>query len=103
MNSGSIILATFASVLLAEVAGDRSMYTVASLIAQFRPAAVLLGITAAYALKMLVAVIVADAVAHIASFALAAVSCLTWTITAGVCGGRNTGAERCRRASTVAR
>jgi putative Ca2+/H+ antiporter (TMEM165/GDT1 family) len=82
MNPASIILATFASVLLAEIAGDRSMYAVASLAARFRPASVLVGVTAAYALKMLAAVLIADAVAHIAAVTLAAVSCLTWMITA---------------------
>ncbi|HEV7428845.1 MAG TPA: TMEM165/GDT1 family protein [Thermoanaerobaculia bacterium] len=82
MHPASILLVTFASVLLAEIGGDRSMYAVASLVSRFRAASVLLGVSTAYALKMLVAVLIANAIAHIDSVLLAVVSCLTWTITA---------------------
>jgi len=82
MSAASIVVATFASVLLAEIVGDRSLVAIASLASRFRARSVFAGVSAAYALKMLVAVIVADAIAHIAPPALAAISCVTWLVTA---------------------
>lgn len=84
MSIAAVFLATFASVLLAEIVGDRSMIAVASLASRFRVGPVLAGAGVAYALKMLAAVLVADAVARAAPWALAAVSGMTWAVTAWV-------------------
>lgn len=82
MSLAAVFLAAFASVLLAEIVGDRSMIAVASLASRFPVRSVLVGAGAAYALKMLVAVLVADAVARAAPSALSAVSGVTWAIAA---------------------
>src|SRR5204862_7337653 len=65
-------------------AGDRSMYAIASLTARFRPLPVFCGAAPAYALKMLVAVLLANAVSHLGRTTIAIVSCATWLITAWV-------------------
>jgi len=82
MSITSIVVATFASVLLAEIVGDRSMMAVASLASRFAAWPILLGVGVAYGMKMLVAVLVGGAIAHIAPSVLAAVSALTWLVTA---------------------
>lgn len=82
MSATGIVVATFASVLLAEIVGDRSIMAVASLASRFPARSVFLGVSAAYALKMFVAVMIAGAIAHIAPSALAVISCLTWLATA---------------------
>ncbi|HEU4884782.1 MAG TPA: TMEM165/GDT1 family protein [Longimicrobium sp.] len=53
----SIFLLTYAAVIAVEIAGDRSLYTVASLAARFRPLPVLAGVAAAVTCKMAVAVL----------------------------------------------
>jgi len=82
MSAASIVVATFVSVLLAEIVGDRSMIAVASLAARFRARSVFAGVSAAYALKMLAAVLLAEAIARVAPSTLAAISCVTWLFTA---------------------
>jgi putative Ca2+/H+ antiporter (TMEM165/GDT1 family) len=82
LTTAGIALAAYSSVLLAEVAGDRSIYTIASLSARFRPLPVLLGVAPAFALKMLAAVLVAGAVSRLPPSAIAAISIVTWLITA---------------------
>jgi putative Ca2+/H+ antiporter (TMEM165/GDT1 family) len=82
LTTAGIVIAAYTSVLLAEVAGDRSIYTIASLSARFRPLPVLLGIAPAFALKMLAAVLVAGAVSRLPPSAIAAISVVTWLITA---------------------
>ena len=80
----AIVVAAYVAVLLAEVAGDRSMVAIASLTARFRPLPVFCGAAPAYALKMLVAVMLAGAVAHLGRTTVAVVSLGTWLITAWV-------------------
>ena len=82
MSVTGILIATYGSVLLAELAGDRSIYTIASLTARFRPLPVLLGVIPAYGLKMLAAVLVADAVSHLRPLAVATISFVTWLLAA---------------------
>ena len=82
MTAVEIVIAAYAAVLVAEVIGDRSIYTIASLTARFRPGAVLAGVIPAYALKMLVPVLIADAITHLPAVAIAIISCVTWLVTA---------------------
>jgi Ca2+/H+ antiporter, TMEM165/GDT1 family len=53
----SVVLVSFWTVLVAELVGDKSIYTVASLALRFRAGVVLMAITAAFAGKMLAAVL----------------------------------------------
>jgi len=82
MTASAILIAAYLSVLLAEAAGDRSIYTIASLAARFGPLPVLLGVAPAHALKMLVAVLAAGLVSRLSGPSIAAVSCVTWLIAA---------------------
>ena len=62
MNSESFLyvaLAAFWTVLIVELVGDKSLYSVTSLSLRFRAAAVFTGITLAFLLKMLAAVLLA--------------------------------------------
>ncbi len=52
----SLLLVSYWAVLTAELVGDRSLGTVASLVLRFRPLAVYYGLAAAFAAKMLAAV-----------------------------------------------
>jgi Ca2+/H+ antiporter, TMEM165/GDT1 family len=56
---GYVALLAFWTVLAAELVGDRSLYTITSLSLRFRAGAVFAGITAAFAAKMLAAVLLA--------------------------------------------
>jgi len=85
----AIVVAAYVSVLLAELAGDRSMVAMASLTARFRPLPVFCGAAPAYALKMLAAVLLAGAVSRLGHGTIAVVSCATWLITAWIVGRRD--------------
>ena len=80
MSPAGIVFATYGAVLIAELAGDRSLYAIASLTARFRPLPILIGVVPAYALKTLAAVLVADAITHLPSRAVAAISLATWIL-----------------------
>jgi putative Ca2+/H+ antiporter (TMEM165/GDT1 family) len=56
---GYIVLVAFWTVLVVELVGDKSLYSITSLSLRFRWAAVFAGITLAFALKMLAAVLLA--------------------------------------------
>jgi putative Ca2+/H+ antiporter (TMEM165/GDT1 family) len=57
--SGDVVLLSFWTVFVAELVGDKSIYSIASLSLRFRAAALFTGITLAFAGKMLVAVLLA--------------------------------------------
>jgi putative Ca2+/H+ antiporter (TMEM165/GDT1 family) len=85
MNAAAIATTVFAAVLLAELAGDRSLYAIASLSARFGIRAVLIGAAPAYALKTAAAVLAANALSRLPHPLIAAVSCATcllaaWTV-----------------------
>ena len=56
---GYIVLVAFWTVLVVELVGDKSLYSITSLSLRFRWAAVMTGITLAFAAKMLAAVLLA--------------------------------------------
>jgi putative Ca2+/H+ antiporter (TMEM165/GDT1 family) len=56
---GYIVLVSFWTVLVVELVGDKSLYSITSLSLRFRAAAVFTGITVAFASKMLAAVLLA--------------------------------------------
>ena len=67
LSFGYVALIAFWTVLLAELVGDKSIYTVASLSLRFRPQIVFMAITAAFAAKSLVAVALAQALIQLHS------------------------------------
>jgi len=57
MHFGYVLVTSYWTVLVAELIGDKSIYTVASLTLRFRARPVLFGMTAAFGGKMLAAVL----------------------------------------------
>ena len=77
-----LLLATYGTVLFAEMLGDKSIYTISSMATRFRALHVLCGITLAFAGKMLVAVLIGQAIAALPPALVAGVSAATFFTTA---------------------
>jgi putative Ca2+/H+ antiporter (TMEM165/GDT1 family) len=60
-----IFFTTFGAVFVAEIVGDKLLYTTGVLAARYRTAPIMLGMAAAFMAKMGVAVIVGDAISHL--------------------------------------
>jgi putative Ca2+/H+ antiporter (TMEM165/GDT1 family) len=67
LSFGYVVLVAFWTVLVAELVGDKSIYTIASLALRYRARVVITAITAAFACKMLAAVLLAGLLAHLQS------------------------------------
>lgn len=78
------LLAAYAAVFLAEMVGDRSVYTVSALATRFRPAPVFCGIVLAFMGKMLAAVLFGRVIARLPAALVAGVSAATFLVTAVV-------------------
>ena len=61
----AIFLASYGAVFIAEIVGDKLLYTTGVLATRYRPAAIITGMSAAFMLKMGVAVLVGEAIAHL--------------------------------------
>src|SRR5437867_1496324 len=57
LPSGYLTIVVYWTVLMAELVGDKSIYTVSSLLLRYRPPIVLGALIAAFSLKMLAAVL----------------------------------------------
>jgi putative Ca2+/H+ antiporter (TMEM165/GDT1 family) len=77
-----ILLTAFWVVFLTEIIGDKSIYSISSLVLRFRPLTVFFGLAAAFMLKMLVAVLVGQALTELPAAAMAALSAATFFTTA---------------------
>jgi putative Ca2+/H+ antiporter (TMEM165/GDT1 family) len=77
-----VLLLAYWTILVAELVGDRSIYTVGSLALRFAWWRVLAGIGAAFALKMLAAVLLGNSLAHLPGKWLALLSAVTFFATA---------------------
>ena len=64
-NMFYLLLATYGTVLLSELLGDKSIYTISSLGMRFRPLYVFCGFTAAFMVKMSVAVLLGQMIAEL--------------------------------------
>jgi Ca2+/H+ antiporter, TMEM165/GDT1 family len=65
LTFGPVVLVAFWTVLVAELVGDKSIYTIASLALRYRARVVITAITAAFACKMLAAVLLARLLIHL--------------------------------------
>lgn len=101
-DAASWFALTYASVLAAELLGDRSLYSIAALASRFRPSAVLLGVSAGFAAKAYVAVILAGFVARMPRPLLMAVSAVAFLVSA-VLIWRDAEAREASRESVEAR
>lgn len=81
LQFGGVLLLAYWTILVAELVGDRSIYTVASLTLRFAWWQVLAGIGVAFALKMLVAVLLGNRLAHLSGRWLALLSAATFFVT----------------------
>src|SRR5580693_1641371 len=74
----SILFATYAIVFGAEVVGDKTIYTLGTLAMRFRMLPIFCGSTVAFALKMLVAVLLGRAIAELPVGLVATASAITF-------------------------
>jgi Ca2+/H+ antiporter, TMEM165/GDT1 family len=77
-----LLLVTYGTVFLCEWLGDKNLYTITSLTMRFRPLYVFCGFTAAYMIKMGVAVLVGQSITELPTSLLTITSTLTFFITA---------------------
>lgn len=80
----ALLLTTYGTVLVAELLGDKTLYTLGSLAARFRIGQILAGAVAAFALKMLAAVMFGRALAACPAALVAVLSAATFFATAVV-------------------
>lgn len=77
-----LLLVTYATVIISELVGDKSIYTISSLAMRFRPLYVFSGLAAAFMLKMLAAVLLGQAVGSLPASLVGGVSAVTFLVTA---------------------
>ncbi len=80
----SIFLTAFGIVFVAEIIGDKSIYTINSLSLRLNTAALFLGLSTAFCLKMLVAVLIGQMLTELTAGLLTTVSAVTFFATAFV-------------------
>lgn len=73
-----IFFATFGAVFIAEIVGDKLLYTTSVLAARYRTLPIMLGMAAAFAAKMGVAVLIGHAIAHLPRVLVAAVTAISF-------------------------
>lgn len=73
-NVTLIFFTTFGAVFVAEIVGDKLLYTTGVLAARYRTAPIMLGMATAFMAKMAVAVIVGDAISHLPRPLVAAIT-----------------------------
>src|ERR1043166_4360708 len=74
----AVFFATYAAVFLAEIVGDKLLYTTGILATRYRPVPIMLGVAVAFAAKMAVAVAVGQAIARLPRPLVAAATALSF-------------------------
>jgi putative Ca2+/H+ antiporter (TMEM165/GDT1 family) len=74
----ALFIATYAAVFLAEIAGDKLLYTTGVLSSRYRPLPIMVGVTIAFMAKMGVAVAVGDAISRLPRLLVAGVTGLSF-------------------------
>ncbi len=74
----SIFFATYAAVFIAEIVGDKLLYTTGVLATRYRTASVMIGMLLAFMVKMAVAVAVGSAIAKLPPWLVACVTSLSF-------------------------
>jgi Ca2+/H+ antiporter, TMEM165/GDT1 family len=77
-----LLLATYGTILVAELIGDKSVYTIGSLTMRFRPFHVFCGFAAAFSIKMLMAVLLGQVIAELPGSLVTITSTATFFLTA---------------------
>jgi putative Ca2+/H+ antiporter (TMEM165/GDT1 family) len=73
-----IFLTTFAAVFVAEIVGDKLLYTTSVLAARYRTAPIMIGIAIAFMAKMGVAVLVGEAIAKLPRILVATITAVSF-------------------------
>jgi Ca2+/H+ antiporter, TMEM165/GDT1 family len=73
-----IFFATFGTVFVAEIVGDKLLYTTGVLAARYRTLPIMLGMATAFMAKMGVAVLVGDAISHLPRPLVAAITAISF-------------------------
>jgi putative Ca2+/H+ antiporter (TMEM165/GDT1 family) len=73
-----ILLATYGTVFVAEIVGDKLLYTTGVLATRYRAAPILWGMSMAFLLKMGVAVLVGKAISHLPPLLVAAITAVNF-------------------------
>jgi putative Ca2+/H+ antiporter (TMEM165/GDT1 family) len=74
----AVFLATYAAVFLAEIAGDKLLYTTGVLASRYRPMPIVVGVTIAFMFKMAVAVLVGEEISKLPPWLVATVTSLSF-------------------------
>ena len=77
-----LFLVTYGTIFVAELIGDKNIYTISSLAMRFRPFQVFCGFTAAFAIKTLMAILLGSMIAELPTSLVATTSTLTFFLTA---------------------
>jgi putative Ca2+/H+ antiporter (TMEM165/GDT1 family) len=73
-----LFFATYGAVFLAEIAGDKLLYTTGVLASRYRPLPIMVGVTVAFMAKMAVAVIVGEEISRLPPWLVATVTSLSF-------------------------
>src|SRR5438034_10292088 len=73
-----IFFATFGAVFIAEIVGDKLLYTTSVLAARYRTLPIMLGMTAAFMAKMGVAVLVGEAISKLPRVLVASITAISF-------------------------
>jgi len=74
----SVFFIAFSTVLLAELLGDKTLYTLGTLATRFRLAPIVAGAALAFSLKMAAAVLLGHAISRLPAFVITALSAITF-------------------------
>jgi putative Ca2+/H+ antiporter (TMEM165/GDT1 family) len=74
----TVFFATYAAVFLAEIAGDKLLYTTGVLSSRYRPLPIMVGVTIAFMVKMAVAVAAGEWVSHLPPLVVAGVTAVSF-------------------------
>jgi len=77
-----LLLATYGTIFVSELLGDKTVYTISSLTMRFKPLYVFCGFTAAFAIKMLMAVLIGQVIGDLPMSVVAIASTATFFVTA---------------------
>jgi putative Ca2+/H+ antiporter (TMEM165/GDT1 family) len=77
-----LFFVTYGTIFLAELIGDKNIYTISSLATRFRPFQIFCGFTAAFAIKTLAAILLGSVIAELPTSLVATTSTVTFFLTA---------------------
>jgi len=77
-----LFFVTFGTIFVAELIGDKNIYTISSLATRFRPSQVFCGFTVAFAIKTLIAILLGSVIAELPTSLVATTSTVTFFLTA---------------------